>query len=423
MNDYFDQLEWELRDAVAKRRHLPWYTRVRLPRRGRGLLLVLAGLVVATPAAVGAASGWFSAGQPVKSPPVSAIRGDGKVLPGGSRLLPIRVADPAGGPRWGLRLVRTTRGDSCIQIGRVQGGQIGSLGIDNAFDNDHQFHAISPNDTNADLCGATDGVGVGFVNADAHDTPASVNVPIGNGTETASPQSGMRMIFAGLLGPQAKSITYRTPSGQTLTQPTVGRFGAYLIVFRQTFANCFAFETGAPGRICGAMSHYSSEVEAPTAIMGITYKDGTICRVSLVPNGPGCQPVGFVAVKHRNLTSGDVTSPITVHVAWPSRVHFKKGLIGAPAAQMIKVSFTAREPVARSDSNYQLTLRTRGAQTGGLVTETNANIHRGQRVTLTMPLPAWNGGWSGTVTFRQDIGQAGERALTVGSFRLPPAKK
>jgi hypothetical protein len=36
-----------------------------------------------------------------------------------------------------------------------------------------------------------------------------------------------------------------------------------------------------------------------------------------------------------------------------------------------------------------------------------------------LPLPAWQGGWRGTVTFRQDIGQAGEQALTVGSFRLP----
>jgi hypothetical protein len=68
----------------------------------------------------------------------------GVVRPGDSRLLPIRVADPQGGPPWGLRLVRTTRGDTCVQLGRVQDGQLGSLGIADAWDNDHRFHPIPP---------------------------------------------------------------------------------------------------------------------------------------------------------------------------------------------------------------------------------------------------------------------------------------
>ena len=66
MNDYFDELETGLRDAVRRRAHLPWHARrLQLSVRHRGLAVVLASLVVATPAvaAVGAASGWFGRGS------------------------------------------------------------------------------------------------------------------------------------------------------------------------------------------------------------------------------------------------------------------------------------------------------------------------------------------------------------------------
>jgi hypothetical protein len=53
-------------------------------------------------------------------------------------------------------LVHTSRGDTCVQFGRVVDGQIGTLGIDYAWGNDHQFHEIEPNYSPADICGATD---------------------------------------------------------------------------------------------------------------------------------------------------------------------------------------------------------------------------------------------------------------------------
>src|SRR4051794_25652870 len=112
MSDYFDQFERALKDAVARRAHLRWYARVRWPIRGHGLGIAIAALVVAAPAvaAVGAASGWFSAGKPDLFYPASSTSGLGKSIPG-TRMLPIRVADPDGGPPWGMRLVRTSRGD------------------------------------------------------------------------------------------------------------------------------------------------------------------------------------------------------------------------------------------------------------------------------------------------------------------------
>src|ERR1700742_7450 len=144
MSDYFDQLEGELKGALSRRAHLPWYVRLRLPVHNRGLVALVAVLVVAPPpvAAVGAVAGWFSAGKPDIYYPASATSGLGKVLPTGDRLLPIRVADPDGGPPWGVRLIRTTRGDTCLQVGRVENGEIGALGIDGAWHNDHLFHQI-----------------------------------------------------------------------------------------------------------------------------------------------------------------------------------------------------------------------------------------------------------------------------------------
>jgi hypothetical protein len=281
MSDYFDQFERALSDAVTRRAHLRWYARIRRPIRSHGLGIALGALVVSAPAvaAVGAASGWFSAGTPDRYYPESSTSGLGKSIPG-TRMLPIRVADPDGGPPWGMRLVRTSRGDTCVQVGRVEYGEIGSLGIDYSWANDHKFHPINPNDGVADVCGATDTAGQGFVSSSRHGWPASAFTPSDYGSGPAfgycqssspadelrarltrlpkgsnvraslvkilkrqeaaaartkvhaCPSGSLRMIFVGLLGRDARSITYKTPSGATETENTVGGVGAYLIVFK-----------------------------------------------------------------------------------------------------------------------------------------------------------------------------------------------
>jgi hypothetical protein len=366
MNDYFDDLEAGLRDVVRHRAHLPWYTRLgQLSVRHRGLAALLAVLVIATPAvaAVGAASGWFSKGSSDNYYPASATSGLGKVLPKDGRLLPIRVADPAGGPPWGVRLVKTTRGETCIQVGRIVDGQIGALGIDGSWNDDHKFHEIKPNDELADICGATDAAGNGFVNVGYHEAPASVNVPLDNRTD--SPASSMRLVFVGLLGPDATSITYRTPSGQTKSERTSGGVGAYLMVFRETQKNCGDFMRTALFRIdsndCQSGGTGATvNLGQPESVTGVTYADGRTCSdepsASLVsayhafikqmnarfrkesgaevraqtdrffaahgltPSAsvqaliPQCAPVGWVKSKEPHLTESDVASPLKVKV-------------------------------------------------------------------------------------------------------------
>lgn len=407
MNDYFDALELGLRDAVRRRAHLPWYRRLgQLPVRRRSLAALVAALVIATPtvAAVGAVSGWFGKGTADVYYPASATKGLGKVLPKDGRLLPIRVADPDGGPPWGIRLVKTSRGETCIQVGRVVDGQIGALGIDGAWRDDHQFHEIKPNDQLADICGATDAAGDGFVNQRAYGAPASVDVPLWNSNgasgacrdpymslappalarhggklppsfkkmlqgierqrrnDAACPLHAMRIVFAGLLGPDAKRITYKTPDGQTRTEQTAGGVGAYLIVFRETATDCLDFTESLGYRIGGGCGPDNSEgaspdLHGPSAVTSVTYASGRTCsdqpsasfaaayrkfahetrnlrgkrdrqawsrffaehhlgrQAQMNAVQPMCQPVGWVTPKLPKLTTAVVASPIKLRVS------------------------------------------------------------------------------------------------------------
>ncbi|MGH3263014.1 MAG: hypothetical protein ACRDNS_13555, partial [Trebonia sp.] len=289
---------------------------------------MITALVVVTPAAaaVGALAGWFSAGKPDVYYPASSQVGLGKTI-AGTRMLPIRVADPDGGPPWGLRLVRTSRNDTCIQVGRVEYGELGSLGIDYSWGNDHKFHLISADDGVFDRCGATDAAGHGFVSASMHGWVASGFMPTDYGSgaavsycQSTSPLTALRprllrlpprtrahaafqlmltrqeahdrrvhacppgsgrMIFAGLLGPRAKRITYHTPAGATRTEATAGGVGAYLIVFRETPGNCRDFTGSALGGYAGGcqgigFSEYPA-LRAPNAVTTVTYNDGKTC--------------------------------------------------------------------------------------------------------------------------------------------------
>jgi hypothetical protein len=565
MNDYFDELEAGLRDAARRRAHLPWYTRLgRLSVRHRGLAALVAVLVVATPtvAAVGAVAGWFAKGKPDIYYPASATSGLGKVLPKGDRLLPIRVSDPDGGPTWGMRLVRTTRGDTCIQVGRVEYGQIGALGIDGAWDDDHEFHEIKPNDGLADICGATDAAGNGFADQASYGAPASVDVPLynsGGGSpdrcrnpfesvrplalsrggklparlkqtleqvakrRLASPKCpahAMRMIFAGLLGPDAKRITYMTPSGQIESQQTSGGVGAYLIVLRETAANCddftqTAFTAGGNGCQSDGTGGDGADLQAPTPIVSVTYANGKTCRAQpsmklesayvafnkrmrarfakesgaevraqvsrffasyhltttagLRALMPRCGPVGWVAPSGPKLGAVDVRTPLKVSVTegrrfcskgpWRANsvqdstivcngdvpagytAYWESGLgRRGPLFALIRVSFIAREPVTTTNSFYSWNLQAPGNH-GGASNRTQANVRRGERVTFTLsqaiPGTGPGGGddprgvYRGTITFTENVGQAGPQnggtdpghdgSLIVGRFsvRLP----
>lgn len=127
--------------ARGRTRSHGWLTG-RFARRGRPALVLVVALVLASGSAV-AASQLF--GPPVRAGLVLTGRpGAGQVV-----LAPLRVADPAGGYSWGVRVYTPKRGApgargrlSCLQIGRVLNGRLGVIGEDGAFGNDGLFHVL-----------------------------------------------------------------------------------------------------------------------------------------------------------------------------------------------------------------------------------------------------------------------------------------
>lgn len=420
MNDYFDQFEFAVATALEDRSHVPWYLRLSRPRPARGLVVVLAALVIATPA-VGAVSNWFGLGAPDQIRNPSSSIGQGGMVTDTSRLLAVRVADPQGGPAWGLRQVRTTRGDVCLQAGRVEDGKLGSLGIDDASGNDRLFHAF-PSAYVGDVCGSADALGDGFVNvinygavanavpqaspslASCHPRlmwpqvkgvhfPSLASVPRPSGPTCLA--GSARIVASGLLGPEAKAITYRAPNGKLHTESTTGRDGAYLLVFTLDQHTCTLYARGGP---CGeSYSESAASLAAPGPVKSILYRDGHSCTVTATKP---CPAVGFVATDTKPITAAQAAAPITVRSyhadRWctPTRStthalvwipcentvpagyrRLDLGGVGRSYAPgvLADISFKAPVAITTSSSWYSITIGKTGSTDGG-------DVRRGQTV-------------------------------------------
>jgi hypothetical protein len=295
MSDYFERVEQALRHATAEGRHIPWYRRMRLrPFRG---VAVLAACLAATGSAL-AASGVFQTGTPV-SPEVTPVAtvDDGAPIPGSVRLLALRVADPDGGPQWGLRTIKTTRGLMCVQLGRIVDGRIGVLGEAGAFHDDGRFHPLSIDylDAGSSNCGTEDAHGNAFLNEEAFGVPTdgliSGEGEVSGGcyaphpTSRACPPQDRRNIYYGLLGPDATSITYLAPDGKAHVMATAGPDGAYLVVLPHIAASCLRGNAECAGHHGVEIVRSSSgETGGPTldafgAVRAVTYRGGSSCRL------------------------------------------------------------------------------------------------------------------------------------------------
>jgi hypothetical protein len=387
---------------------------------GPRALIVGIALISAFTAAALAAVGVFQRGRSIgPEVGVSATTAEGMAIPGTVRLLSLRVADPGGGPPWGVRVVRTTRGLTCVDVGRVDFSTIGVLGQDGAFANDGRFHPISENVYGEQGCVTTDARGNGFVNVALQNIPASALLggPSSAGgcrvaeeppqppVRPTCPQPDMREIYFGLLGPDARSITYREPGGGSRTIATAGARGAYLLVFHQATKGCLA-----PSRLHGSRPAcpYGGRgqrggPEVPSGrISTITYRDGHTCHVP----APGtyasmfgaCPPVGFVSPPPRRLTTARLATPITVRelpakrycasqeVLEPCEGRIPHGfrlVTGGWPALLVQISFNSRIAIPDSHSYYRIEMsyaHHRGCTTGGSGGPTDSDIRAGQRV-------------------------------------------
>lgn len=282
--DYFDHVERSLREAVRERRHLPWHRRL-LSRPSRAALV--ATVVLLGGGSALAATGVLRTGASVSDEvrPTPAAR-EGTVIASSVRLLPIRVRDPDGGPPWGLRAARTSRGLLCLEVGRVVDGRLGVLGRDGAFDDDRAFHPFSTDYLPNVGCATDDRRGNAFINAQLHGIPASGLLEgaryTSGGCYGASPRppacplAELRDVYFGMLGPDADAITESTARGGKTVLATVAPSGAYLVVLAHREQHC------VPGMlVCSIGNGYTSSPTLPVneAITAVSYANRPPCRL------------------------------------------------------------------------------------------------------------------------------------------------
>jgi hypothetical protein len=271
-------------DAPASR----FAVRFRLRRLRLPLIAFVCLLASATIAL--AADGVILSGAPVR--PEGRLNprvGEGVPAPGASQLLALRVADPEGGLSWGMRIVRTTRGEVCMQIGRVEGGQLGELGIDGVFHDDGRFHPLP-----ADVLPETSRVGVKVNDEDATEAVSchlAGQVVVGghigvdrsagaaNGGERTRPLRELRNIYFGMLGVPAVSVSYKAGKidrSLAVLQP----FGVYLIVRKAARKEL----EGSGGESLGS----EGDLSPSAPLTAITYRlKGKLCQ-----RGPVFPPGG-----------------------------------------------------------------------------------------------------------------------------------
>jgi len=401
--DAIDRLGQELvtagRRRQARRRRLPAFLHThtrgapRSARRGasarvRAALIALV-LVPATATIALAAGGVILTGSPVGTAraPI-ATAGDGIPVAGGARLLPLRAADPAGGLPWGMRIVHTTRGLICVQIGRVYGDQLGRLGVDGAFHNDGRFHPLPP-DALPDVVANADGWMAGNC-ASPGDIYAGDSVGL-ELSAAASPRPGAgvradrREISFGLLGAHAVSVAYRDGS-QTHTQPVLPGSGAYLIVQRYTSGRPLGSVSETAGR--DEAGNHSSPAGPNGALSAITYSYA----------GRPCVDRGNLRLASCGLSEAPPPSPAALPVVHePLHAHLD---IHNHVITSAQISFHAPYAVTNADESYSVTAPVcpRGLAADG----SRADIARGALVTI--PVGEFlSQGCSRAVTFTVDF--------------------
>ncbi|HET6506695.1 MAG TPA: hypothetical protein VFG42_07890 [Baekduia sp.] len=356
-------------------------------RRGRRLpaarVLALALLAALALAAIGAAAtGLLGSGsdvQPRSGKAPTPKTGFG--VPVGTVAPPIVVDDPDGGAlKWGLRTFTTTRGYACLQLGRVQGGKLGLIGRDGAFEDDGLFHALGPQVLDRAGCAPLDAHAHGFLAIHDAEMPASAmhdcmvpswvhafggRVPP---KTKACPTRGMRSVDYGLLGPRAKSITYTLPDGGRRTVPVAPGSGAFLIVTPRE-------RLTLPKRrgMIARNAYIIGRTPGADRIVSVAYDDGTTCTVrhTMQPRG-GCPAKGYAPVKVRVPTRAEVRTPMTARIERAPEGNF-----------VLHVAFRARVAAEKSRATYTVMLRpTRGrhCHQGIIGHDLERDVAAGQRV-------------------------------------------
>ena len=331
-----------------------------LSRRTNAVVMAVV-LVLAGGAIAAAATGVLS-GSPVKEQGrLSPNAGIGVPAPGGSRLLALRAADPQGGLPWGMRLVHTTRGEICVQVGRVDDDQLGQLGIDGAFHDDRRFHPLAPDilpeysDSGDVTCDVAAPIAIGsWRSGDRNAAP--------NGPELTSfkpTAKDLRLISWGLLGPHAVSVTYHTAAGLR-TRPVAPGTGAYLIV---SAVSHVPHSIGAGEELVGEISGHevtalpAGRVGGPVPaatfpVLAATFRFGSFtCSIGQgAPVAKSC-PMPRPAPENRFAPTRSLNEPVQVTLRTQSHNSCSAAYLVDPCYRA-EIEFKAPYAVTSADSEY-----------------------------------------------------------------------
>jgi hypothetical protein len=306
--------------------------------------LVALAFVLATAAITLAATGVILTGSPVGTAvaPIATV-GEGIPVAGGAQLLPLRAPDPAGGLPWGMRIIHTTRGLICVQIGRVDDGRLGQLGVDGAFHDDGRFHPLPTDALPGDIANVAGWMAGNCSSPGAIYAGDSVGLELSAAT-SPRPGAGVpadrREISFGLLGVHAVSITYREGS-QTHTQPVLSGVGAYLIVQRYT-----------SGRPLGSVSETDGRDE-PGNYSGPASPNGALTAITYDYAGRSCVDRGNLHLASCGLSEVPPPRPAALPVVRePLRAHLH---IHNHVITSAQISFHAPYPVTNAEESYSVT--------------------------------------------------------------------
>lgn len=415
------QVRSQLHDAADRRANSRGRLRPlggRLERRGwhRAPLISLA--VVLGLAGAAFASGVIRFGSPAPKSPLQLFTaphtGDGALTAGTVRMLQISTADPAGGAPWGMREFATSRGLGCIEVARLAGGRLVAVGQDYAFGNDGRFHELSVTSGGAgfgDWCSALDRYHRLYINQMWGGQPASAwqsrcyppgSPPAGHQPhEPACPPADERNLYFGLLGPDAKSVTY-TLEGHRHTLDTSGPEGAYLIVTRSI-----------PGQLLSGVGT-GGVVPVDGPITEIHYRNGATCHItsrSWIGGAYACTPslqvpVGYVAPQALSYTHTQVQTPVRIKLIRTRQGRYE-----------LRLAVKSRVGLTNAQSGYDFIWSVPGARYenhGDYRTESDIAV--GQTVgTTTCPLPP--GDIAGTVSLFEPNEVFKSRSEVVYAFK------
>ncbi|HTA15328.1 MAG TPA: hypothetical protein VK781_10785 [Solirubrobacteraceae bacterium] len=402
------------------------------PRAIRGSRRQRFGVLLALGALTLAGSGWGASqllsGAPVsptfawvKAKPTVAL---GVPLPSSLKVLGLRAADPAGGPPWGMRIIRTSRGQACIQAGRVVDGRVGALGTGYAFHADGRFHPFAPGVGVGLECSQVDAGGNlyharGAITASADGLSLAENtfervhcdLPDQHNWGVRCPTSQLRLLAFGALGPDATRLSVSF-QGRSFDVRPYGPEGAYLLAFP-------APKGTNVGPYFGAQAPHR-----PT--LTVHFRDGSSCLVPEANDTDECKPEGIDFSNGPKLTAAELATP--VHVSYTKRLaggepplttDGQHSVVVDPTTKpgpVLIVTFRARVGTPAPLSAYAAEIHRpviAGCFGGSrlLSQEPTHTIASGQRVRIVIPLQATcHGRYAGRVLYF-----AIDRSLQPGS--------